>query len=112
MSDWRAVVPAVVLFHAGYCRACKAVVPKFERLAAEYGGRALFCCVKMEDALALATRVGIRQVPCVHVYDGENGKVEDFPCGPSSVARLRDTVRDIVAESERRGGEDVLVTAR
>lgn len=87
-------VPAIVLFHAGYCRACKAVLPKFRRLAGETKPRGLFVTVKMEDASALASRLGIRQIPSVQVYNGEHGKVEEFPCGPSSVQRLRDTVAE------------------
>lgn len=96
-------VPAVVFFHAGHCRACKASHPKFLRLATEYAGRAEFASVKMEDAAGLAVRLGIQQVPTVHVYDGERGKVEDFVCGMSSIGKLRDVVEEVSGE----GGQSI-----
>lgn len=97
-----ASVPAVVLFHAGYCRACAAVLPKAARLAGEYAGRAVFVSVKMEEAQGLGVRLGVRQVPWVQVYDGGLGKVEEFACGMASVGKFREVVEDIVGEREMR----------
>lgn len=83
-----------VLFHAGYCRACKAVTPKFRDLAKAHP-HAAFALVRLEDARELASRLGVHSVPYVHVYDGAHGKVDEFPCSPSSLPRLRDLVEEL-----------------
>jgi thioredoxin-like negative regulator of GroEL len=85
--------PAFVLFHAGYCRACMFVAPKFAGLADEYGGsNAVFASVLVEDADELTARLGVTQIPLVQVYDGKSGKVKEFKCGPKSVGYLRSVV--------------------
>ena len=91
--------PAFVLFHAGYCRACIAVVPKFAALARAFGSVS-FATVKLEDAGELASRRGVRETPLIHIYDRGNGKVDEFPCGLSSVQRLRDTVQEFAKHSD------------
>jgi thiol-disulfide isomerase/thioredoxin len=91
--------PAFVLFHAGYCRACIAVVPKFAALARAFGSVS-FATVKLEDAGELASRLGVRETPLIHIYDRGNGKVDEFPCGLSSVQRLRDTVQEFAKHSD------------
>lgn len=83
-----------VLFHARFCRACKFVHPKFASLAEKYP-HATFASVTLEDGRELASRLGVRSVPSVQVYQGAHGKVEEFPCGPTSLPRLREIVEEL-----------------
>lgn len=71
-------------------------MPKFLRVADEFADDAVFGLVDMGEAVALGMRLGVRQVPTVHVYDGERGKVEDFVCGMGSIGKLREVVEDVV----------------
>ncbi len=82
-----------VLFHQRSCRSCKAVKPKFEALASTTPN-ALFATVQLDDSggRELASRLGVHNVPRVHVYNGSQGKVNDFACAPQSLQRLRDIV--------------------
>lgn len=85
-------------FHAGYCRACKAVLPKVRALAAEYDD-CVFATVKLEDARELAMRLHVRSVPYVQIYRGALGKVDEFPCAPSSWPRFKETVEELSSEA-------------
>lgn len=70
--------------------------PKFESLA-NVTPNATFATVPLDDygGRELASRLGVRDVPRVHVYDGSRGKVHDFACAPQSLQRLRDTVASV-----------------
>lgn len=70
------------------------VAPKFRDLALEHP-RASFALVKLEDGRELASRLGVRSVPYVHIYQGAHGKIDEFPCSPSSLPRLRETVAEL-----------------
>mmetsp|Transcript_3272 Transcript_3272/g.4614 ORF Transcript_3272/g.4614 Transcript_3272/m.4614 type:complete len:191 (+) Transcript_3272:131-703(+) len=76
-----------VRFYAPTCRPCKALGAKFNVWAdQEYAGRkVVFVDVDTFDPenIELRKKLGVRKIPLVHMYAGQNGKVEDFMCGPS-----------------------------
>lgn len=81
----------VLLFHASHCRACKAVLPKFRALA-KRSRCVTLATVLYSDAKELAMRLGVSRVPMVQVYQGKDGKVDEFACGLKSLDKLRGTV--------------------
>lgn len=79
----------VVKYYARFCRACKAVAPKFERLARQYEGVNLrFVDVEFESSKPLCKAMGIKSLPHTQVFAGSQGKVADFSIAPSKFDRL------------------------
>ena len=53
----------IVKFEASWCAPCKAMQPKLDELAAEFGSRVTFLSADVEKAPFFAGEYGIRQVP-------------------------------------------------
>jgi len=73
--------PVVLKFYDTFCRACKAVAPKFERMAQENPGVA-FYQVEFRQDKALCKSLGITMLPTIQIYQGAEGKIVDLPVGP------------------------------
>ena len=81
----------VVFFYAPWCRNCKAVRPRLERLEREYAGRATFlqCNFKAEPALCYEQRVF--SFPTVHFYLPRIGRVSRAVLtGKDAVPKVRE----------------------
>lgn len=64
-------VPCVIEFTAGWCTMCDAMLPTFERLAAEYDGRVKFCVVNTDTQRGLRLKFAVAAFPyIVMVADG------------------------------------------
>lgn len=64
-------VPCVLEFTAGWCTMCDEMVPTFEQLAEEYGGRVKFCIVNTDMQKALRLKFAVAAFPyIVMVADG------------------------------------------
>jgi len=80
----------VMKFYAPYCRACKALDPKFKAIAmdrryqnlplvwAEMGARGSM-------TQSFFQQLGIIALPTILLYDGSNLLVENFPCAPAKL---------------------------
>ncbi|CAB9513198.1 Thioredoxin-like 2 [Seminavis robusta] len=83
----------VIKYFASYCRACKALEPKFVAVKddrqlvdlpivwAEYQSQR-----KNKD---LFQQLNVLALPTVQFYDGDRGVVENFPCGPAKIPLLK-----------------------
>lgn len=81
---------SIIMFKAPWCRSCKAVYPKYRRMAAEFGTDALsYYEVDFSEQRELCCHLGIKVLPYFQVYSGEAGRVEEFSCGPSRASVLR-----------------------
>jgi len=98
----------VVKFYAGFCKACKAMSPKFKQVAQQYATEQemgvdaksgepstraqdfVFSEIEFMANRELCKSLGIKRLPAVHFYYGSHGKVEDFVCGPKKVSTLKD----------------------
>ena len=84
----------VIKFHASFCRACKAMAPKFRQLAKQYESKPIqFAEVELFGNRDLCKALGIKRVPSVHFYSDTN-KVEDFVCGPKKISLLKERLHD------------------
>jgi thioredoxin 1 len=65
-------VPVVVDFWATWCKPCLAIAPMLEEAASEYQGRLKIVKVDVTNNRGIATKYGIRNIPCLILFDGEN----------------------------------------
>ena len=78
----------VIKFYASWCRACKAMAPKFERVAQDWP-EVEFCEILFDSNKKLAKNLGIKILPYIEIITGSAGKVEGFSCGPSKISKLQ-----------------------
>ena len=100
----------VIKFKANYCRACKAVEPKFIAVknfatstpTTHNNNKGPSSSSSSSSSLPIVwaeissspqnkdffRRVGVLTLPTIHFYDGSNGLTENFPCGPKSFGLL------------------------
>jgi thiol-disulfide isomerase/thioredoxin len=81
--------PAVFKFHAHWCASCKAVAPRFKRLAAEYPD-VQFYELLHEDNKKFFKKKGVEKLPFVEVISGKQGLIDSFSCGKSKLPKLHD----------------------
>ena len=61
----------VIKFGASWCGPCKTLTPRLENLSKDYD-KIKFVKIDVEENQDLAIELGIRSVPTVIIYDGEN----------------------------------------
>ena len=77
-----------IKIYATWCRSCKAVAPKFARLAKdpEYS-HVEFCALLFDENKALCKKLGIKTLPGIQVIAGSKGRLSPFTAGPSKFDR-------------------------
>ena len=78
----------IVLFHASWCRKCKFLVPKLERVSATVADdeRASFASVNVNEvAQGLVKRCGIEKMPTMQMYE-KGEKTWELICGEEGSA--------------------------
>lgn len=99
----------VVKVYAPWCRSCRALEPKYNRLAREYGDVAQFYELNLKENRLLCARLNVTAMPTFLIYDGELGLVNLFTCGPKRAHVLREEFLVAVEAHEQRvlvgGGE-------
>ena len=83
----------VVDFFAPWCRACKALFPKFKKLCVEHSD-VKFIGVNFDENKGLARSLGVKVLPFFHFYRGAEGRVGAFTASVSKVNRLREAIED------------------
>nr|BAD42332.1 thioredoxin-like protein [Nannochloris bacillaris] len=87
----------VVDFFAPWCRACKALFPKFKKLCIE-NPNVRFVGINFEENKGLARSLGVKVLPFFHFYRGAEGRVGAFSASVSKVQLLRDAIADFSSE--------------
>jgi thioredoxin 1 len=62
--------PVLVDFWAPWCGPCRAVAPVVEELAKEYGDKAGFAKVNVDESPILASQYGVMSIPTIMVFKG------------------------------------------
>ncbi len=87
----------VVDFFAPWCRACRALFPKFKKLCIE-NPNVRFVGVNFEENKGLARGLGVKVLPFFHFYRGAEGRVGAFTASVSKVQLLKDAIADYSSE--------------
>ena len=93
--------PTVVDFTAQWCKPCQEFTPKFEALAQEFGPRAAFVAVDVDDNPETALACGISAMPTIKVFKNQ---AERAMIPGANEAALRAAVR-AVEQDVSFGGE-------
>lgn len=80
--------PVVCDFFATWCGPCKMLAPVMDRLSGEYGDRAEFVKVDIDENFDLAARYGIMSIPLVAVFRG--GEMADKSLGFTPEGEMRE----------------------
>ncbi|KAL7504344.1 hypothetical protein ACHAXN_002250 [Cyclotella atomus] len=101
-NAWLAANPdklMVIKFYAPWCRACKAVEPKFIQISKDekYDNiPIIFGQLSVQHNKAYVKQLGILALPSIQIYAGSEGLVENFPCGPSKIPMLKRKLTETV----------------
>lgn len=72
-------------FSAGWCGPCRALKPTMQQLQGDYWGKVKILTVDIDQRPDLATRHGVRGIPCVVLFD-KTGKEAGRRVGARSIA--------------------------
>ena len=91
-----------VKFYAPWCRACRAMKRKFERMAQDYAERGLpVQCFEVnagdETSRQLAMDLEIKSLPSVAVYIDGGGPHHSLPCPVAKLPQLLETMEEVVS---------------
>lgn len=102
----------VVKFYASWCKSCAKFGVRYKKLAKEHGdcfdptgaitkeGNMRFAQVEFGDNLKLCRSLGIKRLPYVYIYRGDEGLLCDFACGPKKFPVLIDKVNEYLGMSQ------------
>lgn len=93
----RAGQPVVVDFFATWCGPCKALAPRLDQLAVEYGNRIKFVAVNLDQAPELARQLNVQGVPTLF-FVGADGKVADTIVGLAAADTLRAKLEQLLKQ--------------
>lgn len=80
--------PVVCDFFATWCGPCRMLAPVMEQIAGEYGEKAEFVKVDIDQNMELAARYGIMSIPLVAVF--KEGEMADKSLGYCSVSEMKE----------------------
>lgn len=78
--------PVVCDFFATWCGPCKMLAPVMEKMEEEYGDKAEFVKVDIDENMPLAARYGIMSIPLVAVF--KNGEMSAKSLGYMSKSEM------------------------
>lgn len=81
----------IVEFYASWCGSCRALYPKFCKIAAEYSD-VRFLKVNIDDNRPMCKSLNVKVLPFFHFYRGTVGRLDAFSCSLSKLQKLRDAI--------------------
>ena len=84
--------PVVCDFFATWCGPCKMLAPVMEKAAEEYGDKAEFVKVDIDENMELSARYGIMSIPLVAVF--KNGEMSAKSLGYMSKTEMDEFLKE------------------
>lgn len=81
----------VVEFFATWCGSCRALFPKFCKLAAEHTD-VEFLKVNFDENKPMCKSLNIKVLPFFHFYRGSEGRLDAFSCSLAKLQKLKDAI--------------------
>lgn len=95
----------VLKVFAPWCRSCRALEPKVQRLAMEFQ-QVKFLEMNYEENKQLCWRLGVSAMPTFIFYRGEEGEINKFSCGPKRGDVIREKLLEALGlKEEEEGGQ-------
>ena len=82
----------VVDFFADWCGPCRMLAPVMETLSEEFGDKARFVKINVDDNPELARRFSIMSIPCVMVF--KNGALHAQAVGVQTQQKLEEMLQN------------------
>lgn len=89
----RSPIPALVKFHAEWCRPCRLLAPILEKVAEELHGQVAVFKIDATENADLAKRLGISALPTVSIF--EKGREIAHLVGLQNKERLKEQIPTI-----------------
>jgi len=102
----------IIKFYASWCKSCAKFGLRYKKLAHERGdcidskgvitneGNVRFAEVEFGQNLKLCRSLGIKRLPYIYIYRGDEGHLCDFSCGPKKFPVLVDKVNEYLGMSQ------------
>ena len=84
----------IIDFWAEWCGPCRLIAPIIKELSEEYGDKAIFGKVDVDQEVELATKYGIRNIPTVLFI--KNGKVIDKIVGALPKSKFVEKINSLL----------------
>lgn len=84
--------PVVCDFFATWCGPCKMLAPVMEKMEEEYGDKAEFVKVDIDENMPLSARYGIMSIPLVAVF--KNGEMTAKSLGYMSKSEMSEFLKE------------------
>jgi len=88
-------VPVIIDFWAEWCGPCRMMAPVFEQLSKEFHGRLKFVKVNVDENSDIASKFGIRGIPCLVVT--KRGEEIDRIVGYAPKDVLKSKIEEILS---------------
>ena len=86
--------PVLVDFWAEWCGPCKMLTPTIDSLAAEYAGKVSIGKVNVDNNADIATKYGIRSIPCLLFF--KNGEVQKQIMGSAPKSEIATALDELI----------------
>lgn len=89
--------PVICDFFATWCGPCRMLAPVMERLSGDYGERAVFVKVDVDENFELAARYGVMSIPVVGVF--KSGGLVDKSMGYSPESEMKEFIEGCLVKA-------------